>query len=162
MTGNYESFSMDERKLACNKSITAMKKFFFVSIVLVAASLTSVTAQEKTVPRTEYSVSLSEKAITLKPGETKQLTVSLAKSKSFSRSTATLGLSSSLPNGVTLAFEPAEGMFDSSVASFTAATDAKAGEYQVIVKTTVNNKIKGSIVKVIVENSVAKDAISAN
>lgn len=139
-----------------------MKKLFFLSIVLVAATFTVGSAQEKTAPRTEYSVSLSESVITLKPGETKQVTVLLAKSKSYARSTAKLGLSSSLPAGVTLAYEPVEGKFDSSVASFTATTDAKAGVYQVVVKTTINNKIKGSIVKVIVENSVPKDAISAN
>ena len=138
-----------------------MKKFF-LSIVLVAATVIAGSAQDQAAPRTEYSVSLSEKVITLKAGETKQVTVSLAKSKSYSGSTAKLGLSSSLPAGVTLVFEPAEGKFDSSVASFTAAADAKAGEYQVIVKKTVNNRTKGSILKVIVENSVAKDALSAN
>lgn len=138
-----------------------MKKFF-LSAVLVAATVIVGSAQVQTAPRTEYSVSLSEKVITLKPGETKPVTVSLAKSKSYSNATATLGLSSALPAGVTVAFAPAEGQFDSSVASFTAAADAKAGEYQVIVKTTLKHKTKGSIVKVIVENSVAKDAISAN
>src|SRR5688572_5744898 len=138
-----------------------MKKFF-LSAVLVAATVIVGSAQDQTAPRTEYTVSLSEKVITLKAGETKQVTVSLAKSKSYSRSTATLGLSSTLPAGVTVAFEPAEGKFDSSVATFTAAADAKAGEYQIIVKSTVNNKTKGSIVKVIVENGVAKDALTAN
>jgi len=48
------------------------------------------------------------------------------------------------------------------VATFTAAADAKAGEFQVILKTTVNNKIKGSIVKVVIGSSVAKDAVSVN
>lgn len=139
-----------------------MKNLIIISIVLVAATFTVGYAQEKAAPRTEYSVSLSESVITLRPGETKQMTVSLAKSKSYARLTAKLALSSSLPAGVTLAYEPAEGVFESSVASFTAAADAKAGEYQIVVKTTINNKIKGSIVKVIVENSLAKDAISAN
>lgn len=146
-----------------------MKRLFFLAIVLVGASVNSSYAQEKsaqagdkTPPRTEYSVSLSENVVKLKPGETKQVTVSILKSKGYARSAAKLGLSSSLPAGITIAYEPAEGMFESSVASFTAAADSKAGEYQVILKTTVNNKIKGSIVKVVVENGVAKDALSAN
>jgi hypothetical protein len=146
-----------------------MKKLFLLAIVLlVAASVNDSYAQEKTslsggktAPRTEYSVSLSENVVKLKPGETKQLTVSVLKSKGYSRSATKLGLSSSLPAGVTVAYEPAEGMFESSVASFTAAADSKAGEYQVILKTTVNNKIKGSIVKVVVENGVA-NALSSN
>ncbi len=139
-----------------------MKKLIVLSIVLVAATLTHGNAQEKTAPRTEYSVSLSENVVRLKPGETKQLTVSILKSKSYSRSTAKLGLSSSLPKGVTVLYAPTDGLFENSVVSFTAAADAKEGEYQVILKTTVNNKIKGSIVKVVVETNVAKDAITAN
>ncbi len=146
-----------------------MKRLFPFAIVLVAVSVHSGYAQEKTslsggktAPRTEYSVSLSENVVKLKPGETKQLTVSILKSKGYLRSAAKLGLSSSLPAGVTVAYEPAEGMFESSVASFTAAANAKGGEYQVVLKTTVNNKIKGSIVKVVVENSIPKDAVSVN
>lgn len=138
-----------------------MKKFFFLSAILVSFATIGF-AQEQTAPRTEYSVSLSEKILTLKPGETKQVTVTLNKSKSYKKLDAKLGLSSSLPTGVTLAFEPAEGKFDSSVASFTASADAQAGEYQVILKSTVNNRTKGSIVKIVVENGVANNAISAN
>ena len=139
-----------------------MKTLFLIAIVLVSASINKGYAQEKTAPRTEYSVSLSENVVRLKPGETKQLTVSVLKSKSYSLSATKLGLSSTLPVGVTVAYEPAEGMFESSVASFTAAADAKEGEFQVVLKTTVNNKIKGSIVKVVVDNNVTKDAVTVN
>jgi hypothetical protein len=61
-----------------------------------------------------------------------------------------------------VSYEPAEGMFESSTASFSAAPEAQVGTYQVILKTTVNNKIKGSIVKVVVGGSDPKDAITAN
>jgi hypothetical protein len=138
-----------------------MKRFLLLTIVFAAVSLTGY-AQEKTAPRTDYSVSLSENLITIKPGESKQLTVTIVKSKAFSRSTVKLGLSSSLPEGLTVAYEPAEGKFESSVATFTAAADAKAGEFQVILKTNLNNKIKGSIVKVVINSSVANDAVSKN
>ena len=135
-----------------------MKNFILLVIVFAAISMNKVNAQEKTAPRTEYSVSLSENIVKLKPGETKQLTVSILKSKSYSRSAAKLGVSSTLPTGLTVGYEPAEGMFESSVVSFTAAADAKSGEYQIVLKTSVNNKIKGSIVKVLVENTVALSA----
>lgn len=139
-----------------------MKKLLLIAFVLLAASVNYGYAQEKTAPRTEYSVSLSENNIKLKAGETKQLTISILKSKSFSRSEAKLGLSSALPAGITVTYEPAEGMFESSVATISAAAGTIAGEYQIILKTNVNNKIKGSIVKVVVENGVAKDAVSVN
>jgi hypothetical protein len=138
-----------------------MKKFILFAIVLVAASLNSVFAQETAAPRTEFSVSLSEKVVTLKPGETKQITVSILKSKSYANSKTELGLSSTLPTNVNVVFEPAEGMFESSTVSISAAQEAKAGEYNIILKSKVKNTIKGSIVKVVV-NSVAADAVSVN
>lgn len=138
-----------------------MKKLFPLILILSIAIADAAIAQEKTAPRTEYSVSLSEKVVNLKPGETKELTVSLLKSKSYSRSTAKLGLSSTLPEGVIVTFEPAEGVFDNSVASISANATTKEGEYQIIIKTTINNKTKGSIVKVVVGSSLEK-AITAN
>jgi len=138
-----------------------MKKLFPLTLILSIAIVSAAIAQDKTAPRTEYSVSLSEKVVNLKPGETKQVTISLLKSKSYSHSKAKLGLSSTLPEGVTVAFEPAEGVFDNSVASISANPTAKEGEYQIIIKTTINNKIKGSIVKVVVGNGMEK-AITAN
>lgn len=134
-----------------------------LSLLTLAAVTYTVAAQEKIAPRTEYSVSLSENKIQVKPGESKEITVSILRSKSFARSEAKLGLSSGLPEGVTVTYAPAEGMFDSTVATITAASNAKAGEYQVILKTTLNNKTKGSIVKLAVgEGSIAKDALTAN
>jgi len=138
-----------------------MKKILPLILILTAAIATTGFAQEKTAPRTEYSVSLSENIVKLKPGETKELTVSLLKSKSYARSKATLGLSSSLPDGITVSFEPAEGLFDSSIAKISAATTTKEGEYQIVIKSIVNNKIKGSIVKVVVGSSFEK-AITVN
>lgn len=138
-----------------------MKKLFPLVLILSVAVVSTAIAQDKTVPRTEYSVSLSEKVVNLKPGETKPVTVSLLKSKSYSRSKAKLGLSSTLPEGITVGFEPAEGVFDESVASIAANSTAKDGEYQIIIKTTINNKIKGSIVKVVVGSGMEK-AITAN
>jgi uncharacterized membrane protein len=129
-----------------------MKKIF-LSLFAVAAVAISAVAQEKILPRTEYTVSLSENTVQVKPGESTNITVSIVRSKSYSKAEATLGLSSGLPEGITVTYAPAEGMFESSVATITASTEAKAGEYQLILKTTVNNKIKGSIVKLVVNSS---------
>lgn len=139
-----------------------MKKLI-LSVLAVAALTFTAAAQDKAAPRTEYSVSLSETSIQVKPGESKKVTISILRSKSFSRAQAKLGLSSSLPEGITIGFAPAEGMFESSVATISVAPNTKQGEYQLIVKTTVNNKIKGSIVKLSVSSSgVTSDAITAN
>ncbi len=139
-----------------------MKKLILSVLAIVALTIT-VAAQDKVAPRTEYSVSLSEAKLQIKPGESKEFTVSILRSKSFSRAQAKLGLSSGLPEGITIGFSPAEGLFESSVATITVAPDAKEGEYQLILKSTLNNKIKGTIVKLSISSSpVAIDAITAN
>jgi len=54
-------------------------------------------------------------------------------------------------------------LFDSSVATLTVSPNTKEGEYSVILKSTLNNKIKGTIIKLIVTSSpVAADALTAN
>lgn len=139
-----------------------MKKLI-LSVLAVAAVAFSVAAQDKIAPRTEYSVSVSENKIQVKPGESKELTVSILRSKSFAKAQAKLGLSSGLPEGVTIGFAPAEGLFESSVATVSVAPNTKEGEYQLILKTTLNNKIKGTIVKLTVTSTpVAKEALTAN
>lgn len=125
-------------------------KSTFLTIIALAAVTFAATAQEKAVPRTEYTVSVSENTVQVKPGESKEITVSIVRSKSYSKADAKLGISSALPEGVTIHYAPAEGLFDSSIATIAASADAKTGEYQIILRTSVNNKIKGSIVKLIV------------
>jgi hypothetical protein len=138
-----------------------MKKLLTLAFFALGISLFA-QAQDNVAPRKEYSVSLSENIIKIAPGETKQITMSLLRSKDFSRSKANLGLSSSLPAGITLSYEPAEGVLESSVATITASKEAKAGQYQIILKSTLRNLTKGAIVKVVVEEGVAKDAVSLN
>lgn len=129
-----------------------MKRAFLTIVALVALTFV-VAAQEKALPRTEYTVSVSENTVQVKPGESKEITVSIVRSKSYAKADAKLGLSSSLPEGITVSYAPAEGLFDSSVATIAASADAKVGEYQIILRTSVNNKVKGSIVKLVVGSS---------
>lgn len=128
--------------------------------VLAVAAITF-TASAQVAPRTEYSVSLSENKIQVKPGESKEITVSILRSKSFAKSEAKLGLSSGLPEGITVTYANAEGMFESTIATITASPETKEGEYQLILKTTLNNKTKGSIVKLVVGSSI-QNALTAN
>lgn len=136
-------------------------KNLLLTVLAVAAITFTATAQDKAAPRTEYSVSLSENKIQVKPGESKEITVSILRSKSFAKSEAKLGLSSGLPEGITVTYANAEGMFDSTVATITASPETKEGEYQLILKTTLNNKTKGSIVKLVVGSSI-QNALTAN
>lgn len=133
--------------------------FFLISLITAQVSL----AQEAPAPRKEYVISLSTNAISLAPGETKQVQVLINRSKTFLKGQVELGLSSSLPEGVTITFEPAKGQINSSVATITASAQAAAGQYPIIIKSRLKNLNKGSIISITVEgNSVPKNAVTAN
>jgi hypothetical protein len=132
--------------------------FFFASLVTVQLSF----AQE-TAPSKEYAIALSTNAISVAPGESKQVQVSINRSKAFLKGQVELGLSSSLPEGITVTFEPAKGQFNSSVATITASSQVVAGQYPIIFKSKLKNLNKGSILTITVDgNSIPKNSITAN
>lgn len=102
--------------------------------------------------RPDFSLNLSETSVILKPGESKQVTISIERSKGFTRGDVKLSLSSVLPQGVTVNYEPAVGHFDSSVATIAASASAPVGSYQLVLNATIQNKTKGTILKVAVSN----------
>ena len=126
-----------------------MKTLFTLSLLFVAAL---VMAQTKAVPRTEFTIDLSESSLVIKPGESKQVTVSIARSKYFAKEKAILGLQSSLPQGVTISYEPKEGNFETSVATISVAPDTAVGAYQIVLNAMISTKKKGAILKLLVGN----------
>lgn len=126
-----------------------MKTLFTLSFLfLVATSF----AQTTELPRTEFNINLSESSLSIKPGETKQVTVSIARSKYYAKEKATFGFLSSLPKGITATYEPSEGNFESSVVTIVAASDATTGVYQLAPSATLNTKRKGTLLKLTVSN----------
>lgn len=117
--------------------------FVFLNIFGLASAQTATE-----LPRTEFTIELSESSLMVKPGESKQVTVSIARSKSFRKEKALLGLQSSLPKGVTVSYEPKEGNFESSIATISVATDANFGVHQLILSAELGRKKKGTILKV--------------
>jgi hypothetical protein len=135
-----------------------MKKLLTLAFIIISASVTY--AQET--PRTEYVLSLSDNAINLTAGESKDVTLNILRSKSFAKSKAELGISSALPAGITVTFEPASGVFNSSVATITASHEVAKGEYQIILRSTIANKTKGSILKIKVGGgAILNDAVTS-
>lgn len=136
-----------------------MKKYILAMALAVAAFTASV-AQEKTAPRTEFTVELSTSSLEIKAGETKELTLTLNRSKQYSKSKATLGLSSGLPEGVTITFEPTEGVVDNSIVKVAVAQHTKAGNYMIILNSTMQHKSKGATLKLVVTGT--EEAVSKN
>lgn len=136
-----------------------MKKFILI-LVLSAIACTGF-AQEKIIPRTEFAIDLSVSTMEALPGQIKNVEVNLNRSKSYSKSNATLGISSGLPQGVTVNFEPSEGVINSSVAKITITEDTKPGIYTLIFKGTIQQKSKGATLKLVVKD-IAAEAASRN
>ena len=137
-----------------------MKKFILTLLVASAGVLTA-QAQEKAAPRSEYIVELSSASLEVNRGESKDVTVTFVRSKSFAKSKATLGLSSALPQGVTVTFEPAQDVAESSVAKISVDETAKEGNYLIILSSTLQGKKKGTMLKLAV-TSGADDVVSKN
>lgn len=127
-----------------------MKTVYFAALMLAAATAIAQTKSER--PRTEFSLTLSESVITLKPGESKQVMVNIARSKSYAKENAVLAQMSELPQGITIAYEPNEGNFETSTATITAATDAAAGSYSLVLSSTLNHRKKGAILKLVIDS----------
>lgn len=134
------------------------------SILLLALSATSFIgfAQEKTAPRSEFIIELSANTLESTAGQTKEVEITLNRSKSFSKSKAVLGLSSGLPAGVTVNFEPAEGAINSSIAKINIAENTKPGSYMIIFKGTIQQKNKGATLKLVVTEGGSGQAVSMN
>ena len=117
-----------------------------VSILLFFLAATA--AAQTDLPRQDFTIQLSESTLIIKPGESKQVTVSIVRSKSFAKGSVKLGLSSVLPQGITLSFEPMEGKFETSVATLSAAPTVVPSNYNIVIKGEMYNKIKGAILRI--------------
>jgi uncharacterized membrane protein len=125
-----------------------MRSSLVLAILLVASFA-------KAQSHSEFAITLSETSVVLKPGESKKLIVSISRFKGFTRGDIQLGLSSILPEGITVAYEPAGGKFDTSAATISASPTARIGEYRLILNGTIQYKTKGTSMKVIVSNDSA-------
>jgi len=125
-----------------------MKSCIFV--ILIFASIASY-AQQVEIPQKEFTLSLSDETVTLARGEKKNIDIRILKSKAYQSKKMKMGLSSPLPEGIILSFDPENGAADLSQATITALPDAKPGTYSIIVNATMNYKTKGSILKVSIQ-----------
>ena len=127
-----------------------MKPFITLSFLLVVAFASGQT--KSGLPLTDFTIDLSEKSVVIKPGDVKQIVVSITRSKHYVKEKAILGLSSFLPKGVTVRFEPTEGNPEISNVILTVAHDADPGVYQLVVSATLNHKKKGTVLTLSVNN----------
>ncbi len=129
------------------------EKIFLLIVMAAALSGTPLFAQEKKLlPQNSRSTSQLPR-LTWSRRESKDVTVTINRSKSYSKADVVLGLSTSLPKGITITYEPAEGLISSSIAKITADEDAQAGNYTIILSGEIRNKKKGGTLKLVVGGS---------
>ena len=124
------------------------KMICLISLVLVALTVSGQTLE---IPQREFALSFSKEQFELSRGEKGELEILILKSKSYQKSNVKMGVSSSLPKGVTISFSPDNGIFDSTKANVLIQADATPGQYTLIVNATLNNKTKGSVIKLLID-----------
>ncbi|HEY5750599.1 MAG TPA: hypothetical protein VIU12_31270 [Chryseolinea sp.] len=137
-----------------------MKKTFLFLFVWTVCVVTA-SAQEKPAPRSEFAIELSASSIEIKTGESRDVTVHLNRSKGYSKSKGVLGLSSGLPEGVTVSFEPATDVTTESIAKIAVAKTAKPGNYTLILNGTMERKTKGTTLMLTVREGEPTTAVSS-
>ncbi len=130
---------------------------FFICFFFVVVGLPFVSRAQE-VPAKEFTVSLSTEAISVRAGESQTVTVTLHKSKSFSKAKADFVVTSGLPQGITVSFDPAAGLDNTSQATIAVAKDATPGTYTLALGAAMVGKKKAALVKV----EVAAGALTKN
>ena len=98
-------------------------------------------------PRTEFNLALSQDKLTLKPAERKEVTVNIARSKSYSKVKARFCVMGTLPKGITVTFDPQEGKVDIGKATIEISADATEGKHLIVLGAELSGKKKGSILE---------------
>lgn len=133
-----------------------MKTFLTILCLAVAVYATAQTTIER--PRSEFAFSLSDDKITLEPGKSKTVTVTVLRSKSYAKEKAHLGTMSTPAQGLSVTFNENDDTFESATATISVAADMPAGDYTVALSATLNHKKKGALIKV----TVGGEAVAKN
>jgi hypothetical protein len=135
-----------------------MKIIYLISTLLLVGLAT----EAQVTPRSEFTIQLSKNLLEVKAGTSTEFTVTISRSKTYTRSKGKLGFSSALPEGVSITFEPAEGLFESSIATLTLDQKVKPGQYQIIVNAELNRTRKGSVLKLVVPERKGNEIVTVN
>jgi hypothetical protein len=122
-----------------------------VILFLVSLSLSGYTQTQT--PKKEFAIVLSQDNLEISGSESKEIEITILRSKAYLKSSAVMGLSSSLPKGIEVTFSPEKGNFDVTKVIIK-SSNAVPGQYSLIVNATLNGKTKGSIIKLSVSDKV--------
>lgn len=137
-----------------------MKKLILSLIALIGLVQFETKAQTKS-ERFDYKLEIASDAIQLKAGSTAQVDLNLVRGGRYKNHEATLGLSSGLPAGLTVNYEPAVNVMEKSLITISSTKETKPGVYYVGIKATILNTIKSTLLKVEVKDALAETAVTS-
>ena len=123
-------------------------------VVLFLVSVSLLGYAQHQAPSKEFAIVLSPENIDISSNETKEVEIRILRSKSYLKSSASLGLSSSLPQGIEVSFSPETGNFETAKVFIKSTDSVVPGRYSLIINAKLNGKTKGSIVKLNVTDKV--------
>jgi len=137
-----------------------MKKLILSVIALIGLVQFESKAQTKS-ERFDYKLEIASDAIQLKAGSAAQVDLNLVRGGRYKNREATLGLSSGLPAGLTVNYEPAVNVMEKSLITISSTKETKPGVYYVGIKATILNTIKSTLLKVEVKDGLAETAVTS-
>jgi len=129
------------------KHLVKLRIIFLLSLCISA--LTS-GGQNLEIPQNEFALSFPSNQLKLARGESGEFEIAILKSESSRKGKVKMGVSSALPKGVTVTFDPDNGYFDVAQARISVQPDVVPGQYWLILNATVNYKTKGAILKLLI------------
>lgn len=126
--------------------------------ILLLLSVSPAGYAQAQVPTKEFAIVLSPDNVEISANETKEIEMKILRSRSYLKSAAVLGLSSSLPKGIEVSFSPATGNFETAKVIIKASDGVVNGRYPLIINAKLNGKTKASIIKLnVADKAMASD-----
>ncbi|MFY0625646.1 MAG: hypothetical protein JXR07_05095 [Reichenbachiella sp.] len=133
-----------------------MKTIKLFSVLIATLFATTIYAQE--IPKKEFTISIAEKNIQLLPGETKEISVTLNRSKSYSKTKITLAMGSTLPEGISVIFEDGTNPLNERVMIINSAFETSPFQKTMILKAKSSRSTKAIMMNV----SLDTQSLSSN
>jgi hypothetical protein len=131
-----------------------MKPLFILFLVCVSLAGYAQTPP----PAKEFTVGVSASNVEIAANETREIEITILRSKSYLKGSTVMGLSSSLPKGIDVVFSPDKGEFETTRMIIKASEVVAPGQYSLIVNATLRGKTKASIVKLnVTGKTIASD-----
>ncbi|MEQ6122223.1 hypothetical protein [Reichenbachiella sp. MALMAid0571] len=122
-----------------------MKKIILFTLFALSTVLTESFAQ--TTPKKEFTVKLSETDISILPGKTQIIDVTINRSKSYSKTQIDLSISSTLPEGISISFKDGTDPLTQKQMIVTASEDAMGISKTLVLNAKSSRATKGVMFK---------------